>query len=99
MQVGVITISHKSAAYGRRVWRSLLEAGLRAELDDSDEKVGPKKHRMRARKVPYILVVGEQEAADQTVNVNDAGGAKLGNVAVKQFVQRCLEEIAAKGKQ
>ena len=97
VQVGLVTVSEKSAGYAGQVHTRLLEAGLRAALDLSSEKIGPKKHRMRARKIPYILVVGEQEAADNSVNVNHRNGQTLGTVPLDSFLKRCQDEITAKG--
>lgn len=98
VQVAVATVSEKSGVYGREVADRLSGAGLRVELDESAEKIGPKKHRLRAAKVNYILVVGEQEAASGVVNVNDRDGRTLGNMAVAAFIDGCLAEIESKGK-
>jgi threonyl-tRNA synthetase len=98
VQVVVATVSEKSEEYGRKVFQQLAEFGLRIEIDDSSDKIGPKKHRLRARKVPYILVVGEQEAADNTVNVNDRDGRTLGTFSVVNFMEWCRIEIESKGK-
>ena len=98
-QAAVLTISEKSADYGGRVYDALHGAGLRVELDVSSEKIGPKKHRMRAKKVPYILVVGEKEASAQTVNVNDARGRNLGDFPLDHFVERSRHEIATRARQ
>lgn len=99
VQVGVASVSEKSAVYGREVAQNLRGAGLRVEIDDGDEKIGPKKHRLRAAKINYILVVGEQEAAAGTVNVNDRDGANLGNMSLEAFVAACKNEIDSKGAQ
>ena len=96
VQVGVATVSEKSAAYGRGVFEQLRQAGLRAEVDLSDEKIGPKKHRFRKAKVNYILVVGEREAEEQLVNVNTREGKNQGDLPVAEFIGRCQEEIATK---
>ncbi len=98
IQVAVVTISDKSEAYAREVYDALVRAALRVELDVSGDKIGPKKHRCRALKIPYILVIGEQEAADRTVNVNDRAGRSLGNFPLQKFVEGCLLEIATRGK-
>ncbi len=97
VQVAVATVSEKSDAYAHRVFQTLQTAGLRAELDLSSEKIGPKKHRLRAAKVNYILVVGEQEAAANAVNVNDREGATLGNMPLENFIAACRTEIESKG--
>jgi threonyl-tRNA synthetase len=99
VQVAVATVSEKSDAYGRQVYERLIGAGLRAMLDDGSDKIGPKKHRLRAKKVPYILVVGENEAAEGTVNINDRDGANMGSYPLDGFIEACVIEIQTKGKQ
>jgi threonyl-tRNA synthetase len=99
VQVAVATISEKSDAYGRSVYERLIGSGLRAVYDDGSDKIGPKKHRLRARKIPYILVVGENEAAEGAVNVNDRDGGNLGTFPLDTFVEGCILEIQTKGKQ
>ncbi len=98
VQVAVGTVSEKSADYGVKVYQRLLDAGLRAQLDIGSDKIGPKKHRLRAMKIPYILVVGETEAADGTVNVNGRDGTTMGTFPLAQFIEGCILEIQTKGK-
>ncbi len=98
VQVAVATVSEKSAEYGRGVFEQVKSAGLRAVFDCGDEKIGPKKHRLRADKINYILVVGEKEAAEGAVNINDRDGRSLGNMQIDEFIAHCKEEIATKGK-
>jgi len=98
VQVGVASVSEKSVSYAQSVLTTLREAGLRVELDAGDEKIGPKKHRFRAGKVNYILVVGESEAAEKTVNVNDRDGRNIGNWSLERFQDACRDEIKTKGR-
>ncbi len=98
VQVAVASVSEKSAEYAVLVVEQLRGAGLRVELDDGDEKIGPKKHRLRAAKINYILVVGEQEAAAKAVNVNDRDGNALGNMSIDAFLAKCREEVESKGR-
>jgi threonyl-tRNA synthetase len=93
VQVVVASVSEKSEDYARRVQRELAEAGLRSELDVSAEKIGPKKHRARQQKVPYIVVVGEKEASAEAVNVNDREGKTIGTIPLSQFIASCREEV------
>jgi len=93
VQVVVASISQKSADYARQVRDRLAAAGLRVELDVSAEKIGPKKHAARCQRIPYILVVGEQEASRQSVNVNDRSGKMLATEPVDAFIARCRHEI------
>jgi threonyl-tRNA synthetase len=71
----------------------LFQEGFRVELDTTAEKIGPKKHNARKQKIPYILVVGEKEAAEGTVNINDRSGQTLGTEPLDAFVQRCRKQI------
>jgi threonyl-tRNA synthetase len=98
VQVAVASVSEKSAVYAREVSERLKQAGLRVELDDGDEKIGPKKHRLRTAKINYILVVGEQEAAAGQMNVNDRDGTTIGNMNMESFLAGCRREIESKGR-
>jgi threonyl-tRNA synthetase len=92
VQVLVATISEKSIDHARHVLAALRRAGVRAELDDSAEKIGPKKHRARKWKIPYTAVIGEQEAQAGTVNVNDREGRLAENMSLSTFVEMLLDQ-------
>ena len=94
VQVAVASISEKSNEYATKVHERLKGAELRATLDVSDEKIGPKKHKARAIQVPYILVVGEQEQANASVNVNDRRGRTLGNAPLESFISDCHKQVS-----
>ena len=98
VQAVVATVSEKSESYGREVYGKCREFGLRCELDVSSDKIGPKKHRARQMRIPYILVVGAQEAAEGTVNVNDREGKTLGTYPLASFLEWCLIEVETKGR-
>ncbi len=98
VQVGVASVSEKSMAYAKAVYEAAKGAGFRVELDVGHEKIGPKKHRFRAAKVNYILVVGEKEAAEKTVNVNDRDGRTIGNLTLERVIDACREEVESKGR-
>ncbi|GMV95818.1 MAG: threonine--tRNA ligase [Phycisphaerae bacterium] len=93
VQAMVASVSEKSGGYAQAVHKRLTAAGIRAGLDNSPEKIGPKKHNARKQKIPYILVVGEKEAADGTVNVNDRQGRNLGTWSLESFIERCSRDI------
>jgi len=97
VQATICTVSEKSAAYARETHSFCAEAGLRTELDDGSDRIGAKIRRATLMKVPYILVVGEQEAANQTVNVRTREGQQLGNCTVPEFLAACASEIAERG--
>ena len=69
VQAKVLTISEGSRAYGEKVHQRLLQAGIRSELDDRDDKISYKIRAASKEKPPYILGVGGQEAEKGTVNI------------------------------
>ncbi len=92
VQVIVASISERSENYAREVGALLASRGLRTEVDDSPEKIGPKKHRARQMKAPYVAVVGEQETASRTVDLNDREGRREPRVPLDALVERLLSE-------
>ena len=91
VQAAVLTVSEKSVAYGDLTTKRLREAGLRAEFDDGDEKIGAKIRRAQLQKVPYMLVLGEREVHDQTIAVRTRTGEQLPPMPVAEFIERVLE--------
>ena len=96
VQAAVLPVSDRFNAYAATVMQALAAANLRAELDDSSDKVGAKIRRAMLRKIPYMLVVGQQEAGAGTVSVRDKAAGDLGVESVEAFVGRAREEIATK---
>jgi threonyl-tRNA synthetase len=94
VQAVVLTVSEKSREYGKRVADRLKHAGVRVELDDGDEKIGAKIRLAQLSKVPYMLVLGEREAQDQTVSVRTRTGEQLPPGAIDVFIDR-VREIAS----
>jgi threonyl-tRNA synthetase len=95
-QATICPVSEKSIEYARGVHRQSRDAGLRVELDDGGDRIGAKIRRATLMKTPYIVVIGEQEAADGTVNVRTRAGKQLGNVPAARFIDDCRAEIAEK---
>jgi threonyl-tRNA synthetase len=95
-QARVLPISEKTNAYARQVQGELAQAGLRCEADLSDEKIGAKIARAHGEKVPYMLVVGPQEAESNTINVRFRGGRDSKSVAVAGFLVAVRQKIADK---
>jgi threonyl-tRNA synthetase len=87
VQAKVLPVSEKTLDYGRGVLARLGEAGLRAELDESNEKLGYKIRQAQLHKVPYMVVVGEQEAAGGTVAVRMRSGREVRGLAAEGFVR------------
>ena len=96
VQAAVIPITDAYQKYASGVHETLREAGIRAELDERNEKVGYKVRDWEMRKVPYMLVVGEKEQAAGTVAVRQHKKGDQGAVAVQDFVQKFTKEIKEK---
>ena len=93
VQAIVLSVSGRFGEYAATVHARLREAGLRAELDDRGESIGRKIRDAELRKVPFMLVVGEREAGEETVSVRRRGdGDSDGPVALDELVARLLVE-------
>jgi len=97
VQAVVLPISDRHLAYGQSVLDELRGAGLRAELDDRQEKIGFKIREAQLQKIPYMLVVGDREADARTVSVRVRSGGDKGSTAIDAFIASTREEIATKG--
>jgi threonyl-tRNA synthetase len=93
VQAMVLPISDRHLDYGRSVLERLKAAGLRAELDERQEKIGFKIREAQLQKVPYMLVVGDRESADGAVSVRTRKGGDQGSQALAAFVDRALAEV------
>ncbi|MFA6594123.1 MAG: threonine--tRNA ligase [Candidatus Buchananbacteria bacterium] len=96
VQAVVIPVSEKFTDYGQKVYDELLAAGVRVKLDDADESLGKRIRNAEKQKTPYILVVGEKEAAAKTVSVRKRGEGDLGSQPLNQFIEEIQKEIKEK---
>ena len=98
VQVKILPISDKYNEYADKVAASLREKSVRVETDFRAEKIGYKIREARLERTPYILVVGEQEAENNTVAVRSRKNGDEGSVPLEDFENRILLEIAKKEK-
>jgi threonyl-tRNA synthetase len=96
VQAVVMPLTADHAAHAWTVRDGLAAAGLRAELDARNEKIGYRIREAQLQKVPYMLVVGDREMADGTVAVRSRSVGDLGARPVEAFVADALSEIARK---
>jgi threonyl-tRNA synthetase len=94
LQAVVLPIADRHAAYAGEVRRQVAAAGLRVEVDERQEKIGYKIREAQLHKVPYMLVVGDREGADQTVAVRTRSGGDQGAMGIAEFVARAADEVA-----
>ena len=98
VQVKVIPVSEKSMDYATGVYEKLKAAGIRTELDHKDEKVGYKIRQAQLEKVPYMLVLGEKEAAEGAITVRSRDKGDLGAAGLDAFIEDIKKMIETKEK-
>jgi threonyl-tRNA synthetase len=96
VQAIVLPITDRNAEYARSVRRMLADAGLRVELDERQEKIGFKIREAQLQKIPYMLVVGDKEAAEGTVAVRTRAGGDQGARPVAAFIEAAKNEARQK---
>jgi threonyl-tRNA synthetase len=96
VQVKVLPISEKYHDYVEKVTKALQARGVRVEPDYRAEKIGYKIREARMERTPYMLVVGEKEAAENTVSVRSRKNDDEGAIALDAFVERIVKEIETK---
>lgn len=94
-QIAVLPISERFNDYAKKVYDMLKEQDIRGLLDDRDEKIGRKIRDAETKKVPYMLIVGEKEAADEKVAVRKHGLGDQGSVLLEDFIRTFRLECAA----
>ena len=99
VQARIIPISDRHVAYGREVLEHLHQQGLRAELDDSSERMNAKIRDAQVQKVPYMLVIGDREVAENAVSVRLRTNEDLGAMPLEQFVERITGIIKTRSRE
>ena len=92
-QVAILPISEKFNDYAQQVRAALKQADVRAILDDRAEKIGRKIRDNEMKHIPYLLIVGEKEAAEGTVSVRKQGQGDQGSMKIDDFAKKINEEV------
>ena len=92
VQARVLPISEKFVDYAKKVEKELVNAGVRVEVDESNEKLGYKIRQCELQKVPYLLIVGEKEVADGVVSVRKRKDGDKGSMTVQAFLDMTAED-------
>ena len=95
-QVRILTIAEKFNDYANKVKGALQEAGVRVEVDNRNETIGKKIREAQLEKVPYSLIIGEKEEAENLVAVRKRSVGDLGAKKLEEFVKEITEEIKSK---
>ncbi len=94
-QVAILPISEKYNDYAKKVAAYFDKQGVRALIDDRNEKIGRKIRDNEIKRTPYMVVVGEKEAAEGLVSMRKQGGGEQATMTMEAFAQRIKDEVAA----
>lgn len=96
LQAAIIPIADRHFDYARDVEGILRDGGVRVEVDDSDNTMGAKIRNHQMQKVPYMLVVGDEESSSKTVSVRRRTGSETRAVSVEDFIAKVTDEISTR---
>jgi threonyl-tRNA synthetase len=89
----VLPISDKFLDYAKEVEQTLVQQGIRVEIDDRQEKIGKKIRDTELMKIPYMLIVGEKEMNDKLISVRRQGKGDVGSFALVEWTAQIKQEI------
>ena len=98
-QAIILSLSEKYEGYAQKVLRQLQDLDIRTLIDNRAETMGKKIREAEKQKVPYMLIVGENEEKEATISVRKRGGEDLGSMTVEAFAKLINEEVAKSIKQ
>ncbi len=93
-QVAILPISEKFNDYAQKVRQYLDKQGVRAIVDDRNEKIGRKIRDNELKRVPYMVIVGEKESAEGLVSMRKQGGGEQATMSMEEFAKRINDEVA-----
>jgi threonyl-tRNA synthetase len=96
VQVALIPIADRHIEVAYAVAAQLKAAGLRVEVDDSGERMNAKIRNAQLQKIPYMLVIGDREAAEGMINLRLRNGEQRGSTSVSEFIAHVQEVVAKK---
>jgi threonyl-tRNA synthetase len=97
VQIGLVPITERHVAYAEQVKAELEAIGLRVELDARNEKMNAKIREFTLQKVPFVLILGDKEAAANAVSVRTRGKGDEGSVALTEFIARAKDLLTSRG--
>ena len=93
-QVAILPISEKYNAYAQKVREQFDDNGVRAFVDDRNEKIGRKIRDNELKRIPYMVIVGEKEEAEGLLSMRQQGGGDQATMPVAEFIKRINDEVA-----
>ncbi len=98
VQIKLLPIADRHFDYAKEVMAKMEAVGMRVELDDRNEKIGYKIREARMQRIPYMLIIGDQEVADGTLSIRSRKEGDVGAKSVDQFIADALVEINTKAR-
>jgi len=96
VQVKVLSLTSRTADYANKIAEELSKAGLRAETDNRNEKIGYKIREAQLEKIPYMLIVGDKEAEENKVSVRSRKEGDLGVMSLEELISKLVLEDRTK---
>ena len=97
VQVKILPISEeKHMDYAKEIFKTLMDAGIRIELDESNEGLGKKIRNAKIEKVPYLIVIGDKEKESKTLTIESRNNEKIENITTLEFLKKLKEMIEKK---
>ena len=97
-QVKVMNIADSALEYAKEITQQLLNNGFRAELDSRNEKIGYKIREAQLSKVPYMIIIGDNEVETKTISIRGRGNENASGLKLEDFIARLKEEVETKKK-
>ena len=98
VQVKVMNITGRTEEYAKEIVDTLANEGFRVELDNRNEKIGYKIREAHSQKIPYLIIVGDQEQDEKTITIRGRGNENTSGLKLADFVERLKEEVKTKKK-
>ncbi len=96
VQVKVMNITDRTEEYAKEIVDTLSDEGFRVELDNRNEKIGYKIREAHSYKIPYLIIVGDQEQDEKTITIRGRGNENTSGLKLADFVERLKEEVKTK---
>ena len=96
VQVKIVPIADRHIGHARKVEKKMKAKGIRVEVDDRSERMNQKIRQAQLEKIPYMVVIGDKEMADNTVSVRTRGGEQLPVRPLADFLETVVREIGDK---
>ncbi|NTU43459.1 MAG: threonine--tRNA ligase, partial [Nitrospirales bacterium] len=92
-------ISERQDEFAQGIYRALRSAGIRAEINRDNEKIGYKIREATMRKIPYLAIIGDKEVEEGAITVRKRSGENIGPFTIPEFIALMKEEIESKKPQ